>query len=254
MKHICLAGKDHNGRDSIYVYKFYEMIKYHKMELVARQLSDFDQFFVRFNPLVPNSIISCGKETIKFYKIKNNHLPGQSAFLNNTARGKVFHQAIVQAEDPKAQTQKPSYVYVTTTCGLLYFVNYFTRQIDKIIQIHESPIVSMVEAPNKSFIVTAAQDGILRIWSPDFENLKSDVNTRTIITHCDVNVNSSQIAVLSAQNGTISVLDLDSSSYNVILRSHMDDITDIAHNQMSGKLITVGNDYAVKIWDAETME
>jgi len=60
--------------------------------------------------------------------------------------------------------------------------------------------------------------------------------------------------VLSAPAGTISVLDLESSSYNVVLRSHMDNISDIAHNQMSGKLVTVGDDYCVKVWHAETME
>ena len=60
--------------------------------------------------------------------------------------------------------------------------------------------------------------------------------------------------MLSAPAGTISVLDLESSSYNVVLRSHMDNISDIAHNQMSGKLVTVGDDYCVKVWHAETME
>mmetsp|Transcript_6192 Transcript_6192/g.10031 ORF Transcript_6192/g.10031 Transcript_6192/m.10031 type:complete len:135 (+) Transcript_6192:1499-1903(+) len=134
MEHICLAGKDHNGRDALYVFKFVEMIKFKQVEMVARQLSDYDQFFVRFNSLVPNSIVSCGKENIKLYKIKNGHLPGQSVILNNMARGKVFHQAVMQ----QGKDGKPGYVYVATTCGLLYFVNYFTRQVDKIIQIHES--------------------------------------------------------------------------------------------------------------------
>lgn len=60
--------------------------------------------------------------------------------------------------------------------------------------------------------------------------------------------------MLSAPAGTISVLDLASSSYNVVLRSHMDNISDITHNQMTGKLVTVGDDYCVKVWHAETME
>lgn len=60
--------------------------------------------------------------------------------------------------------------------------------------------------------------------------------------------------MLSSEAGTISVLDLESSSYNVVLRSHMESVTDVAHNQMTGKLITIGNDYCVKVWHAETME
>lgn len=102
--------------------------------------------------------------------------------------------------------------------------------------------------------MTAARNGVLRLWSTDFENLKSEVNTGNEITHCDVNIDSTQICVLSGPSGTISVLDLESSSYNVVLRSHMDNINDIAYNQMSGKLVTVGEDYCVKVWHAETME
>lgn len=51
------------------------MIKYKKLEIYARQLSDFDIVNIRFNNIVANSLISCGKENIRFYKIKNNHLP-----------------------------------------------------------------------------------------------------------------------------------------------------------------------------------
>lgn len=54
--------------------------------------------------------------------------------------------------------------------------------------------------------------------------------------------------------GTISVLDLENSSYNVVLRSHLDNVTDLAYNHMLGKLITVGEDYCVKVWHAESME
>ena len=102
--------------------------------------------------------------------------------------------------------------------------------------------------------MTASQNGIVRIWSPDFQNLKSEVNTGNQITHCDVNYDANQICVLSAPMGTISVLDLENSSYNVVLRSHLDNATDLAHNQMTGKLVTVGEDYCVKVWHAESME
>ena len=78
------------------VYKLIDMVKFKKVEIVARQLVDFETCFVRFNNAVSNSIISCGKENIKLYKIKSGHLPGQSVILNNTARGKYFHKAVVQ--------------------------------------------------------------------------------------------------------------------------------------------------------------
>jgi hypothetical protein len=94
-----ISGKDHSVRDAIIIYKFQDLIKLNKVEIFAKQLSDFDMFFVQFNRLVANSLIAAGKENIKFYKMKNGHLPGNSVILNNTARGKVFHKAVVQASD-----------------------------------------------------------------------------------------------------------------------------------------------------------
>ena len=76
MEHLCLAGKDHQARDVIIVYKFRELIKYAKVEIVARQLADFETHNVVFNSVVANSIIACGKENIKLYKMKSGHLPG----------------------------------------------------------------------------------------------------------------------------------------------------------------------------------
>jgi hypothetical protein len=75
-ENLCLSGKDHQIRDVMIIYKFSELIKYKKVEIVARQLADFETYSVKFNPTIANSIIALGKETIKFYKIKTGHLPG----------------------------------------------------------------------------------------------------------------------------------------------------------------------------------
>ena len=95
-------------------------------------------FSVKFNTCVSNSIIACGKENIKFYKIKSGHLPHQAVVLANTARGKVFNNSVMQyTETENTKTgqvlQKPSLVFVTSDDGLLYYINYSTRQVEKVI-------------------------------------------------------------------------------------------------------------------------
>ena len=237
------------------------MIRFKKVEIHARQLLDFDTYKVKFNPMIANSIIACGKENIKLFKIKSGHLPGQSVILNNTARGKffthiTFQQSGALAGEQQAQNgqSKSNYVFITTEDGLLYFINYHTRQVDKVIQIHEEPIASMVLARTNEYIASVSRGGTIRLWSTDFENLKSEVKTGTAVSACDINYDGTQICVLSVEAGTVSVLDLPTSSYNVVLRTHTDHVTDVAHNLMTGKLVTLGEDYCVKVWNAETME
>lgn len=68
---LAVSGKDFQNRDLIIIYNFKEVIKYKKVELLARQLSDFDIKHLSFHVGNATSIVSCGKENIRFYKLKN---------------------------------------------------------------------------------------------------------------------------------------------------------------------------------------
>ena len=69
------------------------MTRFQKVELLARQLCDFELVSLKFNEVVSTCLIGCGKENVRFFKIKNNFLPSQLVSLNNTARGKVFNNS-----------------------------------------------------------------------------------------------------------------------------------------------------------------
>ena len=103
------------------------------------------------------------------------------------------------------------------------------------------------------FYLTASKNGNLRIWSPDFAKLVSEVSINQEVASCDINVDQKEIAVLS-KDGSLSLLELESSSFRVLIRSHQDDIVDITYNDITGALVTIGSDSSVKVWHAETME
>ena len=69
---------------------------------------------------------------------------------------------------------------MSTEDGLLFFVNYFTRQVDKVIQIHDELVKCLLAAPSIAsnevpFFFTASAGGTLKIWSSDFTKLLSEV-------------------------------------------------------------------------------
>lgn len=83
---------------------------------------------LRFTDLIHSCLIGCGKENIRFYKMKNNFLPSQLVALNNTGRGKVFNNSVTAFKvDEQKQARKIHQIYVTTECGLLYMINYASR-------------------------------------------------------------------------------------------------------------------------------
>jgi WD40 repeat protein len=71
------------------------------------------------------------------------------------------------------------------------------------------------------------------MWNQDFSKLISEVALNQEVASCDINVDGNEIAVLSA-NGTLSLLELDSSSFKVVMRSHKDEVLDVAYNCPTG--------------------
>jgi hypothetical protein len=45
---------------------------------------------IRFSPIDNNRLISCGHENVRFWRIKNGHLPGSSVVLEHRARSTTF--------------------------------------------------------------------------------------------------------------------------------------------------------------------
>ena len=75
------------------------------------------------------------------------------------------------------------------------------------------------EGETVPFYLTASKTGNLRIWSPDFSKLVSEVSINQEVASCDINVDQKEICVLS-QDGALSLLELESSSFRVLIRSH----------------------------------
>jgi WD40 repeat protein len=123
--------------------------------------------------------------------------------------------------------------------------------VDKIVQIHEDRVTTLLMAPGRNFIATASLNGFLRLWSPDFSKLISEVNTQQRVLSCDVNAR--EICVLGME-GTLSLLDLEESTFSVCMRSHLDHVSDLCFNGPAQRLITIGLDQRIYIWNAETLE
>jgi WD40 repeat protein len=60
--------------------------------IVAKQLSDFSINSITFSPYESDNqtIISCGRENIRFWRIRNGHLPSRPVLLNEFCRGYIY--------------------------------------------------------------------------------------------------------------------------------------------------------------------
>lgn len=152
--YLVIIGQDYQGRDSILAYNFPDMVKFSKVELVTRQLSDFTIHTVRNHPINDTMFITGGKESIRFWKIKGA-ITGANVILNKIGRGKEFTQILYDyefygndesyaaAKSKNKAIGKVHMVYVGTKCGHLFQINYSSREIEQVIKIHEDNITAL---------------------------------------------------------------------------------------------------------------
>jgi WD40 repeat protein len=90
-KYLASVGKDSHNRELVIVWDISRISKGDKPEIVAKQTSDFNILDLKFSPIDSSRMASCGKENIRFWRIKQNgSIRGSAIVLNHHARNTVF--------------------------------------------------------------------------------------------------------------------------------------------------------------------
>jgi len=58
--------------------------------VLAKQVSDFNVMKLKFSSFENDRLVSCGRENIRFWRIKTGHLPGCAVVLEAHARNTHF--------------------------------------------------------------------------------------------------------------------------------------------------------------------
>ena len=85
-KYCCFIGETKKSKDCISIYD----LEGKKPKNISKHLSEFNILDFKFSPIESLKFVSCGKENIKFWRIKNKHLTGCPVILNNYARKSIF--------------------------------------------------------------------------------------------------------------------------------------------------------------------
>ena len=98
--------------------------------IVARQISPFDITTIKFSPIHDFRLISCGKENIRFWRIKNDHIPGASVVLNSHARTSNFTDLEFSMVD--GETGPSCQILAGSQNGNLFVIGYDSKVIEDV--------------------------------------------------------------------------------------------------------------------------
>jgi WD repeat-containing protein 90 len=91
---------------------------------VAKQTSDFNILSLKFSPIDSTRMASCGKENIRFWRIKENgSIRGSAIVLNHHARNTIFtcldFEYGFRSVDPK-ENEALKRVFVGSKHGMVF--------------------------------------------------------------------------------------------------------------------------------------
>jgi WD40 repeat protein len=141
-------------------------------------------------------------------------------------------------------------LYVSTASGRLFQVLYAERRLECVYQLHSGPIRSI--SVNEGFCATGSDDGFLRLWPLDFADFYLQAQHKAPV--CGLSIAKGGLVILVVTgNGTMGVLDISTSGYKTLLRSHTGLVRGLSVDSRP-EITTASEDGTLRVWDIHSLE
>ncbi|KAH8046683.1 hypothetical protein JL721_12319 [Aureococcus anophagefferens] len=198
---------------------------------LSKQLSDFDVVALKWSPYEQDRLVSCGRENVRFWRLKHGHLPGCPGALHEYARDPTFTDLCFEPVYGARDRLDLSYAQRALLC---------------VLRLHDGPIRRVDATPG--YVVTASDDCYVRLWPLDFSDYLMEAKHEAPVVDVAVAPDGLKIAC-GTSRGSLGVLDVSAHGYSTLVRSHVGAVFDVAHADVGGRFATCGKDGTIRVWD-----
>ena len=143
---LAASGKDEKNKETIMIWDISVLNATSKPIQLTKQISNFNIISMKFSPVDPFILMSCGRENIRSWRLKNDHLQGASIVLDHRARNTIFTDLDYDfgfKSSDRVEHEKISRIFVSSKTGLIMLINYHSKKLENAFQIHDGPIQSI---------------------------------------------------------------------------------------------------------------
>ena len=243
-KYLCTVGNELN-RVSIIIWNIENL---DNITAFIRQAVPTHINTIKFSPFEENILYSCGRENIKCWTIKKDHLKGKAIVLNQFARGNDFlcldYNNTMFGDDFSNKGK----IYVGSNGGCIFQVTCSNQELEAVYKVQDSAILAL--AVNEAFCATGSKDGYLRIWPVDFSEFLIEAKHDTGVCAVDISYDAMDI-LCGTLGGSLGILNVQNKEYKTILRSPPNIVKQLILHPSGDYLFSIEGDNSVRIWDIE---
>jgi len=119
------------------------------------------------------------------------------------------------------------------------------------LQAHDSAIRAATYSHNEDWLVSADQDGVVKYWQPNFNNVKAIQAHHDPIRDLAFSPNDSKF-VTACDDATLKIFDFAGGIEESTLTGHGWDAKSVDWHPTKGLLVSGSKDHQVKLWDPRT--
>ncbi|GIL93850.1 hypothetical protein Vretimale_214 [Volvox reticuliferus] len=262
---VAAVGLDVHARQTIALWNISEMRNPHrKIELVSRHATEYNIKVLRFSAYQEDHLLTAGRDSIRIYRLKAGQLRGTSIRLVPQNKRVTSHVGGVSAAlgpniftDIAFEAGVGVYgvdafkVYVSSASGAVFQVDYTTRNLDCIYQLHSAAINCLLVADGLA--ITGGDDRLLRAWPLDFKDFLLEAEHEGAVTGLALSPDALRVAI-GTENGALGCLHIPDHSYVTLLRSHSGAVNAVAVDPNRDHFCTVSTDGTLRIWHLLTYQ
>ena len=119
------------------------------------------------------------------------------------------------------------------------------------LQAHDSAIRAATYSHSEDWLVSADQDGVVKYWQPNFNNVKAIQAHNDPIRDISFSPNDSKF-VTACDDATLKIFDFSGGIEESTLTGHNWDAKSVDWHPTKGLLVSGSKDHQVKLWDPRT--
>lgn len=268
--YLCGVGKDKQGKSMLALWDIRSVKKTGNLvKLIAKAHTDVYINRLIFIPHDSTRLISCGKDNVRFWRLKNDTLRSCAVNLAPYVQSNdQDSRQSIEFTDISMNSRlgnNENLVYACTRTGQIFVFNIARMEIENvrilepILKKKTGILVNHTVSPalrlnsltiSDKFCVTGSEDGVVRIWPLDFGQVSVEAEHEACIGVVRFSPDCSRIASATL-NGNLGILDVNQKDYITLIRSHTDSILDISFDSSFKYLATCSLDFTVRVWSVE---